>query len=1030
MTDSKAEFCSAILERLRKDGVLEKITASIRSRKLKLLLNEKESSSKPASQMHQQSIPLLWLLYHCLEQNGFTHTLSVFATESRLEHSIHLSATEAMKEIGLQEIWTEISETLFPQPVDVNSSLQAVVRWITTLREKRVAMDTDFTAHKNHVQVSTSFQTNEGSRSHTCYYVGNESECNNVSRGICDEFSIIEIERECQRRMRQEMNEKLRLSAKKQAVQAARRLEQKHKEALHSLYNQIEVERAHAKRREDELTKELSQQQVQMHQERELAEQRHQTIMLEMQSQQREMNTLNERVKLMQTQRFNEWTSDHDVFQRKSLASLDKLHDDKRKLHTQMHAVAMREEEIRSKELQFASTTQEKLSLLAEIKDLRHRQTASLALQQSSFDYNLSKTKAELVALQKKYNDAIADLDLSRNEVAGLHALLKQSQAAIESVSFREIGLAGVVSPLASCSRSSMRPSLQLGLCAQPNVSTNLGSASILHDAKERLQNPHLRKTESSSHQKVIDSKQLQTNIDLVQIPHNLNSLNAEISSHQLNSVVKKPKQGIDPPCTASEDPPEIKLSKSHDRDDMRQSDDGAIGKKIEDYAGNEFPLNISSITDDVKKNEIWAINSIQSIDQLDLPTEPSSPESSHIAIQYAILKENADKNNHNQQKLNGAQLVENLDAAQLFDLVKSIGNEIPSSISDDVRVQDACTSNSLRLDKVILPTERSSSYSISSSRGESRHAALEENANKNILSQPKLYDAEMTKVILPIDRKEEFDHELKPIYNEVASENICLHEAHQSVPTSDEMIAPAAATTKKSQRSLASIFDSELNSKQFQKENEDNYLPPILVGSKDDNSKYSHAVLLHDTNPISYELDEVDATAIASNCQRSIGSRADSEPYSENFHTWDEEFQLPLAVGEIDASKIQRHRYADGASAKGDEIDSDKPHCPHATNQAIYDSDDAHTFTNNLKGSAASIADSEQYSEQFFTVDEGNDVPSSESVDAHAAKDKFGGNRVNKSEKDACPCTPFSTSSENYSDQFSYSSDDCIKSD
>ena len=41
MTDSKTEFRAAIQERLRKDGVLDEITASIRARILKALLHEK-----------------------------------------------------------------------------------------------------------------------------------------------------------------------------------------------------------------------------------------------------------------------------------------------------------------------------------------------------------------------------------------------------------------------------------------------------------------------------------------------------------------------------------------------------------------------------------------------------------------------------------------------------------------------------------------------------------------------------------------------------------------------------------------------------------------------------------------------------------------------------------------------------------------------------------------------------------------------------------------------------------------------------
>lgn len=74
------------------------------------------------------------------------------------------------------------------------------------------------------------------------------------------EQRLIEAEREFEQRMRREMNAKLRLSAKKQAIEAMSRLERKHKDECRLLRKQLSDERKRAKQHQDELLQVISQQ--------------------------------------------------------------------------------------------------------------------------------------------------------------------------------------------------------------------------------------------------------------------------------------------------------------------------------------------------------------------------------------------------------------------------------------------------------------------------------------------------------------------------------------------------------------------------------------------------------------------------------------------------------------------------------------------------------------------------------------------------------------------------------------------------
>ncbi|KAK1747487.1 hypothetical protein QTG54_001450 [Skeletonema marinoi] len=95
------------------------------------------------------------------------------------------------------------------------------------------------------------------------------------------EQKMMEIEHECEQRLRREFNGKLRLSAKQQAMQAHTRLERKHKDECRSLQKQLAEERSRSKHREKELLQAISQQQMSWQKELKEVEQKLEKSMLE-----------------------------------------------------------------------------------------------------------------------------------------------------------------------------------------------------------------------------------------------------------------------------------------------------------------------------------------------------------------------------------------------------------------------------------------------------------------------------------------------------------------------------------------------------------------------------------------------------------------------------------------------------------------------------------------------------------------------------------------------------------------------------
>ena len=329
----QVEFHSALHQQLKDDGVLNEVTASVRATILLSLLIKDDNTTLSATNPKQntQDTAILSLIYHFLDEK-YPHTLSVFAAESKLEDDrCRLSPACAIKELGLEQLWAKLKKDKdCHQPIDF---LLLLLQYLSSSQHANTTSKTSVYVQTDDDKENSIFDNNSS------------------SKRFVNAMSILEIERECQQRLRQEMNEKLRLSAKKQAIEASRRLEHKHKESILSLRRQIDDEKSQAERREAELTQKLNEQQV-------LA--------------------VNER----------------------------------RQLETRLEKSEIDNQEIQ-REMELGRIAKER-----ELRQLKKQQMISTNENQAHR----------------------AELEASQNNIASLRALLRRSQSAIESISFREIG--------------------------------------------------------------------------------------------------------------------------------------------------------------------------------------------------------------------------------------------------------------------------------------------------------------------------------------------------------------------------------------------------------------------------------------------------------------------------------------------------------------------------------------------------------------------------------------------------------------
>ncbi|KAL7552107.1 hypothetical protein ACHAWF_015318 [Thalassiosira exigua] len=498
------EFQSAILKKLRDDGICNEVTAAVRSRVLQTVLKDEGNESSPIA-FGPQETALLSLVYHFFEQKGLLHTLCVLTAECRLENP--LPSQSSFEALGLDARDVEENAGLFAllQAASTSKAVQTETKAVQTetreVPDKENAMD------------------------------GRRRDEPGAIKSI--DQRLIEIESECQQRMRTEMNEKLRLSAKKAAAVATRRLRQQHKESVLALRAELEAEREQAQRRQEELEENLSQQKLRAQKESAESEKLVRAVLLEKESLQSEMDQLNDRVKRMQQERFEEWTEEHG-----------KLAEQKRSLQTQLHEVAVEKDRIRATELKVETLEQDRENLLSEMSGQHCQQSKSLVL------------------LKEKYHAAKVDLDASRKEVRGLRTLLKQSQVAFSSLSFREVGMQG---GLKSGLRSIYRPSLE---------------DTLTHRTQTNKENVHTSShSQSESRPQASDSPRASL--------HERRSLSNDISNDICPRETTVPK---DPPCFSVMDPPEWTVAVPSDPSkEYVNSMDAVVGRDI--------VLDLSSIT-------------------------------------------------------------------------------------------------------------------------------------------------------------------------------------------------------------------------------------------------------------------------------------------------------------------------------------------------------------------------------------------------------------------------------------------------
>ena len=596
---SKSEFHSSLRQQLRNDGVLDEITASVRATLLLYLLEQTTPTTAASTKADSKSVAVLSLLYHYLEQQHFPHTLSVFVAETKLDGSLTfpLPQTDAIKILGLHRIWNDCS-------TDLLSSLQDFANWVQSQQEK---------SSSNTQVESKEVQTDK------------DVLCNveNTVNNTYNPTLIYDIERECQQRMSQEMNEKLKLSSKRQAIEATRRLEQKYKETLASLRNQIEAERVKTRTKEDE----LAEQQILAQSERDKIETQLEKQRLEKQTLQNEIDVMTERVKEIQMNRFKE----HEQVQLKTRGTLDELATERHNLQMKLDQVAQEKDAMLAKEREFISLTHERNVLLAEIEDLRVQHANSLALQQSSFEQEQANAQEEIAN--------------ARNEITNLRKLLRSSQAAIESISFRDIGKVanGVSSVPAIYNRSPTRTA-QLG----PSLSSLAASSMIMTEENPSNENDEVKSSKPSSRKNkdlVLGAamKQQQSQLTHDQqtqpdheadaarsygLPLHTQDMDTSHAIYQKKEIShNQPLVPEDPPCNSAKDPPE--------NDDQVSPKSNNSLQKVDTNdtfdAGRGIILNISAITEEVYSSEeaVLAETSVPShVDAKDDVKPPMTPTS------------------------------------------------------------------------------------------------------------------------------------------------------------------------------------------------------------------------------------------------------------------------------------------------------------------------------------------------------------------------------------------------------------------
>jgi len=587
----------SIKQQLKDDGVLDELQTSIKSKILSSLLsnNKNDTNNNATKKDDPKEIALLSLLFHFLESQEYPHTLSVYAAESKLQP---LSIIEIFTELGLQDLLSTFSSRDSIETNDVLSLLQSVANWLSS----------QTTSDARTIRVSTAnVQTDDNK----------ENTVNNSQSATRKQSSIIEIEREIEQRLRNEFNDKLKLSAKRQAIESTRRVEQKHKQSLQQLKDQMDAERSKAQRREEDLNLQLSQQQVQSQGELKGATTKLESALLEKESLHNELELLAERVKQMQLSKMTEWEEEHDHIQEKTRTTIEELANQRHSLQLQMSEVADQRDQMKAKEREFTS-------LNREIDSLR-----------TQYNEDQQKNHTQLSTLQSQYESTKSELEASRLEISGLRSLLRTSQAAIESVSFREIAQPANSEPMqpsTTYDRSPIKTDVQL-LGSSPNnlaasypiqsdTTTHYQQGKTTYD--EGVQTCEIKPTENQ-HELQRDSEISKTS-NTTTLPKHKEEVTSPVAASSDNDKLIQPVIPEDPPCDSPEDPPEASSEQ--------------VGVTI---------LNLSALTEDVdeantallpNREHTRSENSAVKDDELATETEESKKSTSSASEENSVNDE------------------------------------------------------------------------------------------------------------------------------------------------------------------------------------------------------------------------------------------------------------------------------------------------------------------------------------------------------------------------------------------------------
>ncbi|KAL7469878.1 hypothetical protein ACHAXS_010131 [Conticribra weissflogii] len=478
----ESRFRSAIQQLLQNSRVKDEITASVRSRVLLSLSDIQSAVSPPrCNNSNIEEIAILSLVYDFLEHQGMSCTLSVFSAESGFERhgrtaahrvgnsrtarSFPLSVENAMKALKLESLLDELTldvekyknlNSLCPcsQENKCMKGTPVLVTLLKTLAGQEIGKALKKASYTN-IYKDSFAQTVEHIHfpspqiDNTEENEENIRDDENANRSF--EKRLAGVRSELQIQMRQEMKEKMRLSVKKQTIQAISRVEQNHKDQVTLLRQQISSERSKFDRREEELQNKLSQLKISAEKSLHDAERRVQSLRMENES-------LESKVALVQRSKMHELTEMHEAMGRARSEFMKERDDQKKRfleesnnlkakeirfnsLEKERHAIESELESFRTKHhallksnedlRQAISSSRERMSSSAEALSVSEKKVSDLQSRLSELDISYHATVSEL----EKSNSALI---ASRKEVSDLRNLLRQSQSALESLSFHQ----------------------------------------------------------------------------------------------------------------------------------------------------------------------------------------------------------------------------------------------------------------------------------------------------------------------------------------------------------------------------------------------------------------------------------------------------------------------------------------------------------------------------------------------------------------------------------------------------------------